>query len=60
MMQKHFGFIMYQTSNSKSQELLAQRMVRYFNKMGQKAYLITSVFHEGKEIVPTSLALCFL
>jgi glycosyltransferase involved in cell wall biosynthesis len=53
MMQKRIGVVMYQTSNSKGQELVAQRMVRYFNKMGQKAYLITSVFHDGKEVVST-------
>lgn len=53
MIQKRLGIIMYQTSNSKGQELVAQRMVRDFNKLGQKAYLITSVFHDGKEVVPT-------
>lgn len=52
MMQKRVGIIMYQTSNSKGQELVAQRMVRDFNKLGQKAYLITSIFHDGREVVP--------
>lgn len=38
---------MYQTSSSKGQELVAQRMVRYFRKLGQEAYLIASVYHDG-------------
>ncbi len=52
-MQKCIGVIMYQTSNSKGQELVAQRMVRNFNRLGQKAFLITSVFHDNREVVPT-------
>ncbi|MBI4283589.1 MAG: glycosyltransferase family 4 protein [Chloroflexi bacterium] len=43
---------MYQTSTSKGQELVAQRMTREFNKLGHKAYLITSLFHDDREIVP--------
>jgi D-inositol-3-phosphate glycosyltransferase len=42
---------MYQTSSSKGQELVAQRMVQDFNSQGHVAYLITSVFHDGKEVV---------
>jgi len=42
---------MYQTSRSKGQELVAQRMVREFNKLGNEAYLITSVFHDGEKVV---------
>ncbi len=42
---------MYQTSNSKGQELVAQRMVRDFNDLGHKAYLITSVYHDGVEAI---------
>ncbi len=42
-MQKNIGVIMYQTSTSKGQELVTQRMVREFNKLGQKAYLITNI-----------------
>ena len=42
---------MYQTSKSKGQELVAQRMVREFNKLGNEAYLITSVFHDGEKVV---------
>jgi len=45
------GVIMYQTSTSKGQELVAQRMVSYFRRSGHDAYLITSVYHDGKEIV---------
>jgi D-inositol-3-phosphate glycosyltransferase len=52
MLEKRIGIIMYQTSNSKGQELVAQRMVRDFNKLGQKAYLITSTFHDGQELMP--------
>ena len=44
---------MYQTSKSKGQELVAQRMVREFNKLGHKAYLITSTYHDGTEVVST-------
>jgi D-inositol-3-phosphate glycosyltransferase len=51
MIKKRIGIIMYQTSRSKGQELVAQRMVREFNKLGHKAYLITSVFHDGEKVV---------
>ena len=47
---------MYQTSKSKGQELVAQRMVREFIKLGHQAYLITSVYHdEVEEVSPESL-----
>lgn len=42
---------MYQTSKSKGQELVAQRMVHYFNKLGHEAYLITSTYHDWEEVV---------
>jgi glycosyltransferase involved in cell wall biosynthesis len=42
---------MYQTSRSKGQELVAQRMVKYFRNLGNEAYLITSVYHDGRETV---------
>ncbi|MCJ7762793.1 glycosyltransferase, partial [Candidatus Bathyarchaeota archaeon] len=42
---------MYQTSKSKGQELVAQRMVREFIKLGHKAYLITSVYHDGEKVL---------
>jgi glycosyltransferase involved in cell wall biosynthesis len=51
MLKKRIGVIMYQTSKSKGQELVAQRMVREFNKLGNEAYLITSVFHDGEKVV---------
>ncbi|MBN1643741.1 MAG: glycosyltransferase family 4 protein [Dehalococcoidales bacterium] len=54
-MQKCIGVIMYQTSSSKGQELVAQRMVREFNKLGQRAYLITSLFHDDKEVIPSEI-----
>ncbi len=45
------GVIMYQTSRTKGQELVAQRMTRYFRKLGHEAYLITSLYNDGKETV---------
>jgi len=43
--------VMYQTSKSKGQELVAQRMVKYFNRSGRRSWLITSIFHDGRKIV---------
>ncbi len=54
-MKKRIGVIMYQTSKSKGQELVAQRMVYYFNKIGHDAHLITSIYHDGKEVVNESV-----
>jgi len=51
ILKKRIGVVMYQTSKSKGQELVAQRMVREFIKLGHKAYLITSIFHDGLEVV---------
>jgi glycosyltransferase involved in cell wall biosynthesis len=42
------GVIMYQTSLTKGQELVAQRMVKEFRRQGHEAFLITSVFHDGE------------
>ena len=50
-MHKRIGVVMYQTSTSKGQELVAQRMVRDFNALGHEAYLITSVYHDGVEAI---------
>lgn len=50
-MKKRIGVIMYQTSRTKGQELVAQRMVKYFRNLGNESYLITSVYHDGKETV---------
>ncbi len=50
-MHKRIGVVMYQTSNSKGQELVAQRMVRDLIALGHKAYLITSIFHDGAEAI---------
>jgi len=56
MLKKRIGIIMYQTSKSKGQELVAQRMVREFIKLGHEAYLITSIYDDGTKIVsPESL-----
>ena len=52
-MKKRIGVLMYQTSTSKGQELVAQRMVRDFVALGHEAYLITSVFHDGVEVIPS-------
>jgi D-inositol-3-phosphate glycosyltransferase len=53
MLIKRIGVLMYETSNSKGQELVAQRMVRDFISLGHEAYLITSVYHDGVEIIPS-------
>jgi len=45
------GVIMYQTSNRRGQELVAQRMVREFIRIGHEAYLITSPYHDEKRTV---------
>jgi len=45
---------MYQTSKTKGQELVAERMVWYFRRMGHEAYLITSVYHDGEEVISES------
>ncbi len=50
-MHKRIGVVMYQTSTSKGQELVAQRMVRDFKALGHEAYLITSVYHDGAEAI---------
>ncbi len=50
-MHKRIGVVMYQTSTSKGQELVAQRMVRDLNALGHKAYLITSIYHDGVEAI---------
>ncbi len=42
---------MYQTSSSKGQELVAQRMVKWFRKLGVDAWLVTSEYHDGERIV---------
>lgn len=45
------GVIMYETSRSKGQELVAQRMVREFNRLGHEAYLITSAYDDWERVV---------
>lgn len=54
-MKLRIGVIMYETSRSKGQELVAQRMVAYFRRLGHEAYLITSVYHDGKETVSENM-----
>ena len=45
------GVIMYETSLTKGQELVAQRMVRELRREGHEAYLITSIFHDQEEVI---------
>jgi glycosyltransferase involved in cell wall biosynthesis len=45
------GVVMYQTSLTKGQELVAQNMVKEFRKQGYEAFLITSVFHDWESVV---------
>jgi glycosyltransferase involved in cell wall biosynthesis len=45
------GVIMYQTSLTKGQELVAQNMVREFRKQGYEAFLITSIFHDWEPVM---------
>jgi len=47
---KNIMVMMYQTSHSKGQELVAQRMVKWFRASGYHSWLITSVFHDGKVV----------
>ena len=47
----NIGVVMYQTSFTKGQELLAQRMVRELVRQEHKAFLITGPFHDNKPIV---------
>ncbi|HVC26873.1 MAG TPA: glycosyltransferase family 4 protein [Nitrososphaerales archaeon] len=42
---------MYQTSLTKGQELVAQRMVREFRRQGHDAFLITSVYQDSEQVV---------
>ncbi|HEV2226436.1 MAG TPA: glycosyltransferase family 4 protein, partial [Nitrososphaerales archaeon] len=45
------GVIMYQTSQTKGQELVAQRMVKELRRQGQEAYLITSIYHDHEPVI---------
>jgi len=42
---------MYQTSTTKGQELVAQRMVKEFRRQGYDAVLITSIYHDWEPVV---------
>ncbi|MDA4117165.1 MAG: hypothetical protein OK455_02355 [Thaumarchaeota archaeon] len=42
------GVVMYQTSLTKGQELVAQRMVKEFRAQSYDAFLITSPYHDGE------------
>lgn len=46
------GVIMYETSHTRGQELVAQRMVKELRREGTEAYLITSIYHNYEEVVP--------
>jgi glycosyltransferase involved in cell wall biosynthesis len=54
MLKKRIGVIMYETSCSRGQELVAQRMVRDFIRLGHEAFLITSSYHDDKKVVPST------
>lgn len=43
--------VMYQTSNSKGQERLAQSMVKWAIRLGHQAWLVTSIYHDGAPAV---------
>ena len=44
------GVTMYQTSYTKGQELVAQRMARELGKHGHNAFLITGPYHDNRPI----------
>ncbi|MEM1748569.1 MAG: glycosyltransferase family 4 protein, partial [Sulfolobales archaeon] len=46
--------VMYQTSNSKGQELVAQRMVKWGRRLGLDAWLISSIYHDGEPVIPAN------
>jgi len=46
----NIGIVMYQTSFTGGQELVAHRMARELNRQGHKAFLITGPFHDNKPI----------
>lgn len=46
--------VMYQTSNSKGQELVAQRMVKWGRRLGLDAWLVTSIYHDGEPVIPAN------
>ncbi len=45
------GVMMYQTSYTKGQELVAEKMVKELRRQGHEAYLISSIYHDGEETV---------
>jgi D-inositol-3-phosphate glycosyltransferase len=45
------GVVMYQTSLTKGQELVAERMVREFRRQGHDAFLISSVYQDSEAAV---------
>jgi glycosyltransferase involved in cell wall biosynthesis len=52
VVKRHFkamniGVVMYQTSFTKGQELVAQMMARELARQGHRAFLITGPYHEG-------------
>jgi len=44
----NIGVVMYQTSFTKGQELVAQRMARELTRQGHRAFLITGPYHDNK------------
>jgi len=54
-MKMRIGVVMYQTSLTKGQELVAQRMVKEFRRLGYDAFLITSIYQDSKPAVNTEM-----
>ena len=54
LLKKRIGVIIYQTSKSKGQELVAERMVKEFTRLGHETFLITSNYHDGVEVVSSA------
>jgi len=54
LLKKRIGVIIYQTSTSKGQELVAERMVKEFIRLGHETFLITSNYHDGTEVVSSA------
>ncbi|MCJ7634386.1 glycosyltransferase family 4 protein, partial [Candidatus Bathyarchaeota archaeon] len=46
----NIGVVMYQTSFTRGQELVAQRMTHELARQGHKAFLITGPFHDEKPV----------
>lgn len=50
-MKKRIGVIMYQTSFTKGQEIIARSMVKGFKRIGIEAFLITGPYEDYKRVI---------